>query len=101
MAKSAKQIIADIDAHLSKSSAKYYKDFYVGITEDINERLFDFHQVPKKSHWYIYREATSDKESRAVEKHYLDKGMDGGDGGGDDDAVYVYCYRISNETKER
>ena len=60
MVKTAKQIIADIDAHLQKSSAKHYQDFYIGITKDIDDRLFDFHQIPKKGHWYIYREATSD-----------------------------------------
>ena len=101
MAQTAKQIIADIDAHLQKSSAKHYKDFYVGITKDIDDRLFDFHQVPQKDHWYIYQKATDDDESRAVETHFLDIGMDGGDGGGDEESVFVYCYEISNVTKER
>lgn len=97
----AQQIIVDIDAHLLKSNTQHYSDFYIGITEDINRRLFDFHNVPKKGHWYIYREAANDSESRRVEQYYLDKGMDRGDGGGDENAVYVYCYQISDQTKER
>ena len=100
MAKSAQEIIAEFEAHLQKSSAEYYSAFYVGITNDINRRLFDEHNVPLKDHWYIYRSAINEDHSRAVEKHYLAKGMKGGDGGGDGTSTYVYCYRISSTTKE-
>lgn len=100
MVKTAQQIANDIDAHLAKSNAKYFSNFYIGITNDIERRLFGEHNVPKKGHWFIYREATNDEHARSVEKHYLDKGMKGGDGGGDNSSTYVYCYEISNSTKE-
>lgn len=100
MSKTAQEIVNDIDAHLQKSSAKYFSDFYIGITNDIDRRLFNEHNVPTENHWYIYRNAINDEHSRAVEKHYLDKGMQGGGGGGDDSATYVYCYKISSITNE-
>lgn len=100
MAQTAQEIVDDIEAHLQKSSAKNYSDFYIGITNDIDRRLFGEHNVPKKGHWRIHKEAVSDKAARAVEKHFLDKGMQGGDGGGDDTSVYVYCYEISSVTTE-
>jgi hypothetical protein len=100
MTKTAKQIIQDIDAHLAKSRTNYYSNFYIGITDNIEERLFSFHKVPKKGHWYIYRQAPNDAQARVVERYYLDKGMDGGEGGSKN-AIWVYCYKISNETNER
>ena len=32
-----------------------YSDWYCGITENINQRLFGDHQVPINAHPYIYR----------------------------------------------
>ncbi len=101
MAKTADEIITDIEAHLQKSSAKNYSDFYIGITKNKKSRLHDDHNVPEDGHWFITRKAINDEEARKAETHFLDKGMDGGDGGGDEDSDIVYCYRISNETKER
>lgn len=44
-----KQAIIDaIEEHLGKSYKKYYPDFYIGITSDIESRLFEAHNVPKK-----------------------------------------------------
>lgn len=43
MAKSKEEIIKDIDNHLQKSGKQYYSDFYVGITNDIERRLFEEH----------------------------------------------------------
>jgi len=37
----------------------------------------------------------TDTEARKVETHFLEKAMGG------DESVFVYCYHISNETKER
>lgn len=39
------QIVAEIDSHLEKSQKQYYSDFYVGITNDIDRRLFEEHNV--------------------------------------------------------
>ncbi|MFK1988856.1 hypothetical protein ACIXHS_11635 [Bacteroides fragilis] len=48
MRKTAKEIIVDVEEHLTKSNKRYYSDFYVGITNDIERRLFVEHNVEKK-----------------------------------------------------
>lgn len=45
------QIIADINSHLQKSEKQYYSDFYIGITNDIDRRLFGEHNVSKEHGW--------------------------------------------------
>ena len=101
MAKDIETIKSEIYDHLqNKCTGKNYTDYYVGITKDIDDRLLGFHQVQEK-HCWIWSETKSEEDARAVEKYFLDKGMDGGDGGGDEESVVVYCYLISNETKER
>ena len=41
------QIIAAIDALLQKGTKQYYSYFYIGITDDVNRRLFTEHNVDK------------------------------------------------------
>lgn len=95
------KIITEINQHLGKSDKEYYQDYYVGITNDVDERLFGFHQVPKLGHWFIYCPADTDEIARNVEKYFLELGMDGGVGGGTAESKIVYCYEKSPKTKER
>ena len=91
MPKDARTIISDFNAHIKKRAGQP-SEWYVGVTEDIDGRLFGRHAVPRKGHWYIYREAYTTQDARAVEKAFLDSGCDGGGGGGDEDARFVYAY---------
>jgi len=100
MAKDYDTIINEIDAHLSRSGRRYYSDFYIGITKDVEQRLFGDHNVSKDNSWWIYRTAETNEIARAVEKHYLDFGMRGGPGGGDYDSRIVYCYAVTPTTVE-
>ncbi len=100
MVKTAQQIADDINNHLQKDSVTHYSAYYIGITNDIERRLFNEHNVSKEGHWFIYRKAISKAAAQAVEEHFLNKGMQGDTGGGSDDTTWVYCYRISNQTKE-
>lgn len=96
------EIIRDFDEHLKTSNRRYYSEFYVGITNDIENRLFTAHRVPRKNHWWIYSYANTESIAREVEKYYLKKGMRGGTGGGTGtgDARYVYCYVVTSYTVE-
>lgn len=97
-----KQIIAKFDEHLQKSKRECYGNFYIGITNDLDRRLFVEHNVSRKdgSAWWIYCEAADKATAQAVEEYYLDKGMKGDTGGGTDDSTFVYCYEIDLNTKE-
>jgi hypothetical protein len=92
-------IIAEIDAHM-KLSGFPNSSWNVGITCDIEERLFGYHRVPRKDHWFIYRRATDSEEARAIEAAYHRVGCKGGSGGGDHTATYVYAYVINSNTVE-
>jgi len=96
MTKSKEEIIVDITNHFS---GKTYKNCYVGITSDVNSRLFDDHNVLKENGHWIYRYCSSNKIAREIEQHFLDKGMDGGSGGGDEDSKIIYAYKKTSTTK--
>ena len=95
-------IINDINWHLAKSDKKSYSYFYIWITNDIERRLFWEHNVPKKWHRRIHREADSEEIARAVESYYLNKWMKWWEWWwtGNWNAKFVYCYEISNQTRE-
>ena len=97
MASTAQQANDDIIAHIKEQGGKY-SDWYCGITSDIEDRLIDDHQVPKKGHWYIYRECVNVEAARSVERALIQRGCDGGTGGGDESSIYVYAYLKTSTT---
>jgi hypothetical protein len=98
-AQNSTNIIAEIDAHMQKSGMAN-SSWYVGITSDVESRLFGFHQVPRKGHWFIYRRAINADEARGIEDAYHRAGCKGSGGGGDQTAVYVYAYVITSNTMQ-
>ena len=55
--------------------------------------------VDEKEDLWIYREAANSEIAREIEEYFIDVlGTDGGEGGGDEDARYVYAYRKNNHT---
>lgn len=100
MRKTSREIISDVERHLELSKKQYYSDFYIGITNDVERRLFGEHNVTKQHSWWIYRTAIDKATAQTVEEHFLSKGMKGDTGGGTEDTIYVYCYEITNSTKE-
>ena len=55
MRKTTREIILDVESHLACSKKNYYSDFYIGITNDVDRRLFGEHNVDKNHSWWIYR----------------------------------------------
>lgn len=95
MANTMQEIIKDI--------TNYFKDIpfricYVGITSDVESRLFGDHNVSKENGHWIYRTASSNSFAREAEQHFLDAGMDGGAGGGDETSTIVYAYKKTSST---
>jgi hypothetical protein len=91
-------IAKEIENHISENGG-VYGEWYVGITDDINERLFGYHNV---KHVYIYRVAPTVEWAREIERYFIEKQhTDGGSGGGNNKSKYVYAYKIRMETKQR
>ena len=93
-------IIQAFNDHLKKSLRQYYREFYCGITDNIERRLFNEHNVSQKDGFWIYAQADSVDDAREIGKHYLSLGMQGDTGGGNENSVWVYCYLIMQYTKE-
>lgn len=87
----ANTIRDQIYAHIQKQGGAA-EQWYIGIASDIDRRLHGDHNVPRSNHWFIYREAHTANDARAVEKVFLDWGCDGGPGGGDETTCFVYAY---------
>jgi len=98
-AQDARVIIAGINAHMRQSGIPNAR-WYVGITSNVEERLFGAHRVPRQNHWFIYRRAASSNEARAVEAAYHQAGCAGGGGGGDYLSVFVYAYVMTYQTAQ-
>lgn len=97
MAKTKQEIINDITNHFK---GKVYSNYYVGITSDIESRLFGDHNVSKENGHWIYSPANSHIIARGIEQHFIDAGMDGSGGGGDETSKIVYAYKKTTTTKQ-
>lgn len=78
---------------------KFYSDYYVGITNNIERRLYKEHNItPYECHWVA--DAKDKNLADEIEKHFIDKGMKGSTGGGREDSTKIYVYRITTKTCE-
>ncbi len=98
-AQAVSTISSEIDAHMRRSGIPN-SSWYVGITADIDERLFGYHNVPRQDHWFIFRRCVDVNSARALEAAYHRAGCKGGPGGGAFGCVYIYAYVITNSTVE-
>lgn len=78
-----------------------YSDWYVGITNDIDRRLFQEHGVNKDTDYWVWCQANNKTDAQTVEEYFLDLGMDGDTGGGSDDTTYVYVFKKNVHTDPR
>ena len=100
MSKTTSVIVDEIIDYIITCPGKSFSNYYAGITKNPKDRLFNDHNVDEESGCWLYRKAINITHARDAEKILLDKGMKGGDGGGDNSSVYVYCYMITNQTKQ-
>ncbi|MDR4496483.1 MAG: hypothetical protein MRK02_00925 [Candidatus Scalindua sp.] len=92
------EIIQDIDNHIHKCGGVYSR-WYIGIASDPRDRLFNDHKVEKNNDAWIIRDCGSEEAVRRVEKYFLDRGCDGGTGGGDSATTYAYAYKKNAHTR--
>ena len=99
MVKNKGEVIADIEEYMESCGGEL-DEWYVGIAAKPRKRLFDDHSVDEDNGNWIFVPATSSAVARRAEKYFLDRGAQGGPGGGDEDTRFVYAYRITMETVE-
>ena len=94
-------LVADFDKYMvANGGIRAGYGWYVGITSDPRRRLFKDHRVDEVNGVWIYGQPDSASVARDVERHYLDRGCQGGSGGGDSTSRHVYAYRITLNTEE-
>ena len=95
------QIVSEIDAYMRQSGVRNV-GWYVGITGDVDRRMFGFHQVNRTNGAWIYRRCPSESVARALEAEYHKAGCKGctGGGSGDGSCTTLYAYAISLSTVE-
>jgi hypothetical protein len=76
-----------------------YSECYVGITSDIQGRLFGGRKVSRLQDRWIAVPAASHTVAREAERFFLDAGMDGTSGSGGETATVVYAYRKTRFTQ--
>jgi hypothetical protein len=69
------------------------KTWYIGVTNDPRQRLFNEHQVHYQNDAWIYRVATSEGEALQVQSYFLEFGLAEGEEGWQPGACAVYAYR--------
>lgn len=87
------QIIREISDYI-KSKGGFPNEWYVGITNNAEDRLFKEHNVDKEKGVRIWRTANTEDEARQIERYFLEAvRTDGGPGGGSHAARQVYAYK--------
>jgi len=97
MKKDKNFVINQFEPCIFNEANESYNNFYVGITDDVQRRLKEHNVTNEK---YCSEKCEDHETARAVEKHYIEKGTKGGDGGGDETTIYAYVYKISPSTNE-
>ena len=93
------QIIQDIFNHI-KNGGGFPNEWYVGIANDAEGRLFSDHNVDRQTATWIWRPAESSEEAREIEQYFLNAvRTDGGQGGGDRTSKQVYAYKKTWQTR--
>lgn len=77
-----------------------FRHFYIGKTNDIETCLFEQHNVFKEKGLYTTVCVDTPEIAEAVVQHFRALGMDGNFENVDINATVVYCYLITEYTKE-
>ncbi|MEK7118928.1 MAG: hypothetical protein AAB889_00225, partial [Patescibacteria group bacterium] len=91
-------VINDIVGYIRRTNTPL-TEWYVGIAEDAQARVFEEHGVNKDVDYWIYRECFTVDAARRVEQYVIaNYQTDGGSGGGSDASRFVYAYKKERHT---
>ncbi len=94
------ELIRFIESWLPKTGFGYYSNFYIGITDDIERSLLDDHGINPDEDMWLYSDLQNKEAALQVLNHFLDKGMLGSADNIPANAISVYCYVITDSTKQ-
>lgn len=97
MVKDKQTITNEIKNHISEGGGAY-SDWYVGISKNPRERLFQDHNVDEKKDAWIIRQAESESIAREIEDYFVNTLKTDGERGGGDNPDSVYAYKKKSHT---
>ena len=68
-------VIKRIENYMSKFEGDY-SDWYIGITKDLDEELFNLHKFEESGIWISFG-ADTDEVAKKLEKYFIDKKKEG------------------------
>ena len=93
--------VANDIVHYIRKTNTPLTEWYVGIAEDAEARIFEEHGVNKDVDYWIYRECATADAARRVEQYFTTNYQtDGGSGVGSDASRFVYAYKKELHTRE-
>lgn len=90
-------IETEIDVCINKCG-KGYREWYVGVANNPDKRLFEGHNVSQEGGAWIYRDAGSVSMAKIIEAIFHKKGCKGGTVA-TDSPHFVYAYRMTRTTR--
>ncbi len=81
-----------------RNNGGVFSDWYCGITNDVRRRVFEEHRLPENGLLFSC-ECASKGQAEAVENAFIEgNNCAGGRGGGNDESVHVYVYKMTPNT---
>lgn len=89
-------VIKRIETYMSKFEGDY-SDWFVGITKNLDEGLFELHNVEDAGIWISFG-ADTEEVAKRVEKYFLEKNTDGNPKELQENARIVFVYKKNSKT---
>jgi len=89
-------VIKRMETYMSKFEGDY-SDWFVGITNDLDEGLFQKHKVEETGSWISFG-ADTDEIAKKIEKYFLNKKTDGNPIDLEENTRIVYVYKKNSNT---
>ena len=91
-----KTVVKRIETYMSKFEGDY-SDWYVGVTKELEEGLFQLHGVEENGIWISFG-ADTEEVAKKVENYFLDKKTDGRPSKIEENSRIVYVYKKTGTT---
>lgn len=89
-------LIKRIRMYMSKFEGDY-PDWFIGIAKDLDQDLFELHNVDENGIWISFG-ADTEEIAKNVERYFMDKKTDGKPAKLEDDTRIVYVYKKNSKT---
>jgi len=89
-------VIKRIETYMSKFEGDY-SDWFVGITKNLDEGLFELHKVEETGIWISFGADTEDV-AKKVEEYFLEKKTDGNPKTLEENTRIVFVYKKNSNT---